>query len=82
MRPGWRSTSHVRGWRSAPTTAVLPHYIGRQVPGLRACALEPVRDPRDMWLLIRGQDRKDRAIRTVADHLQQTFEDEKALFLP
>ena len=84
-RVAFRANNHMSQAIAARTgagLAVLPHYIGRQVPGLRACALEPVRDPRDMWLLIRGQDRKDRAIRTVADHLQQTFEDETALFLP
>lgn len=84
-RVAFRANNHMSQAIAARTgagLAVLPHYIGRQVPGLRACALEPVREPRDMWLLIRGQDRKDRAIRTVADHLQQAFEEEKALFLP
>lgn len=84
-RVAFRANNHMSQAIAARTgagLAVLPHYIGRQVPGLRACALEPVRDPREMWLLIRGQDRKDRAIRTVADHLQQVFEEEKALFLP
>jgi len=84
-RVAFRANNHLSQAIAARTgagIAVLPHYIGRQVPGLRACALTPVRDPRDMWLLIRGQDRKDRAIRTVADHLQQVFEEERALFLP
>ncbi|ANH69127.1 LysR family transcriptional regulator [Mitsuaria sp. 7] len=83
-RVAFRANNHMSQAIAARTgagLAVLPLYIGRQVPGLRACALEPVRDPREMWLLIRGQDRKDRAIRTVADHLQRVFEDERGLFL-
>ncbi|WP_431265020.1 LysR family transcriptional regulator [Roseateles chitinivorans] len=84
-RVAFRANNHMSQAIAARTgagLAVLPHYIGRQVPGLRACALAPVRDPREMWLLIRGQDRKDRAIRAVADHLQRVFEEERALFVP
>ncbi|RZI60838.1 MAG: LysR family transcriptional regulator [Rubrivivax sp.] len=83
-RVAFRANNHMSQAIAARTgagLAVLPHYIGRQVPGLRACALEPVREPREMWLLIRGQDRKDRVIRTVADHLQRVFEEARALFL-
>ncbi|WP_416758904.1 LysR family transcriptional regulator [Roseateles sp. So40a] len=68
--------------RAGAGLAMLPHYIGRQVPGLRPCALTPVRESREMWLLIRGQDRKDRPIRTVADHLRRVFEEAQALFAP
>ncbi|WP_431050091.1 LysR family transcriptional regulator [Roseateles sp. L2-2] len=83
-RVAFRANNHMSQAIAARTgagLAVLPHYVGRQAPGLRACALTPVRDPREMWLLIRGQDRKDRAIRTVADHLQRVFEEERELFL-
>ena len=84
-RVAFRANNHMSQAIAARTgagLALLPHYIGRQVPGLRECALTPTREAREMWLLIRGQDRKARAIRTVADHLQQVFEEERALFVP
>ena len=84
-RVAFRANNHMSQAIAARTgagLALLPHYIGRQVPGLRECALTPTREAREMWLLIRGQDRKARAIRTVADHLRQVFEEERALFVP
>lgn len=60
--------------------ALLPHYIGRTTPGLRLCALAPVAPPREIWLLTRGQDRKDAPIRAVIDYLAEAFEAEQALF--
>lgn len=60
--------------------ALLPHYIGRSAPGLRRCALAPAQPPREIWLLTRGQDRKDLPIRTVVDYLVEAFDAERALF--
>ncbi|WP_137174096.1 LysR family transcriptional regulator [Massilia sp. HP4] len=60
--------------------ALLPHYIGRSAPGLRQCALAPAPPAREIWLLTRGQDRKDLPIRTVVDYLVEAFDAERALF--
>jgi len=60
--------------------ALLPHYIGRTTPPLRLCRLAPVMPAREIWLLTRRQDRKDLAVRTVADYLAQAFGDARALF--
>lgn len=66
--------------RTGAGLALLPHYIGRQVPDLFPCDLGPVPEPREIWLLIRGQDRRDLPIRTVAEYLIRVFEEERALF--
>ncbi|WP_067065398.1 LysR family transcriptional regulator [Roseateles chitosanitabidus] len=66
--------------RTGAGLALLPHYIGRQVPDLLPCELGPVPEPREIWLLIRGQDRHDLPIRTVAEHLIRVFEEARALF--
>ena len=66
--------------RSGVGLALLPHYIGRTDPALRACRFAPVPPTREVWLLTRRQDRKDVPIRTVADHITQLFADERALF--
>ncbi|WP_343631045.1 LysR family transcriptional regulator [Roseateles sp.] len=66
--------------RTGAGLALLPHYIGRQVPDLFPCDLGPVPEPREIWLLIRGRDRRDLPIRTVAEYLIRVFEEERALF--
>jgi DNA-binding transcriptional LysR family regulator len=60
--------------------ALLPHYIGRRAPGLRLCALGPLPAPREIWLLIRRQDRDSTPIRVVMQHLVDAFKDGDALF--
>ncbi|ONN63885.1 LysR family transcriptional regulator [Herbaspirillum sp. VT-16-41] len=62
--------------------ALLPHYIGRSTPKLLPCDLAPAPSPppREIWLITRGQDRKDLPIRTVVDYLLETFASERALF--
>lgn len=60
--------------------ALLPHYLGRQAPTLRLCNLTPVPPPREIWLLLRRQDRDDLPIRSTVEHLLQVFEREAALF--
>jgi DNA-binding transcriptional LysR family regulator len=62
--------------------ALLPHYIGRSEPALRACPLRPVPLTREVWLLKRRQDRKDMAIRTVVEHITQVFAKDRDLFDP
>ncbi|WP_427184653.1 LysR family transcriptional regulator [Bordetella bronchialis] len=66
--------------RSGVGLAMLPHYIGRTEPGLRRCALEPAMPPREIWILMRRQDRANLAVRTVVDELLRIFEEERALF--
>lgn len=61
--------------------ALLPHYIGRQVPDLRLCSLTPVPPARDVSLLIRGQDRNAAPIRAVINHLVEAFRENRDLFL-
>lgn len=65
--------------RAGAGIAMLPHFIGRQDDRLRPCALEHVPPARELWLITRGQSRKDLAIRTVVDFLTQIFSDERAL---
>lgn len=60
--------------------ALLPHYIGRRVPDLRLCALGPLPLHREIWLLIRRQDRNSSAIRAVMQHLVEAFKDGEGMF--
>ncbi|KQP06257.1 LysR family transcriptional regulator [Pseudorhodoferax sp. Leaf265] len=66
--------------RAGAGIALLPHYIARQLPGLRPCALTPLPPAREVVLLIRGQDRHARPIRTVMRHLVDAFKESRALF--
>lgn len=66
--------------RDGAGLALLPHYLGRRLPGLSLCALGPLPPPRDMWLLIRRQDRNVPALRVVMQHLIDSFKKDKALF--
>ncbi|QRF62390.1 LysR family transcriptional regulator [Variovorax paradoxus] len=60
--------------------ALLPHYIGRQVPELRPCALAPLPPSKEICLLIRGQDRHAGPVRAVMRHLVDAFKENRALF--
>jgi molybdate transport repressor ModE-like protein len=82
-RVAFRSNNHVAqaiAARSGVGLALVPHYIGRKEPDLRLCRLEPVPQPREVWLLTRRQDRRDLPVRTVVDYLMRIFADERALF--
>ncbi|CAM3486215.1 LysR family transcriptional regulator [Bordetella sputigena] len=82
-RVAFKTNNHVAqaaAARAGAGLAVLPHYIGRKQPDLRQCRLEPVPEPREIYLLTRRQDRNNVAIRTVADHLLRLFADERSLF--
>jgi len=59
---------------------LLPHYIGRRMADLQSFDLGRMPEPREIWMLIRRQDRRDVPIRTVAAFLEQVFADEKVLF--
>lgn len=82
-RVAFRANNHVSQATAAHAgagLALLPHYIGRKEPGLRQCRLEPLPEPREIYLLTRRQDRKDPAIGAVVDHVLRIFADERALF--
>ena len=66
--------------RAGAGLVLLPHYIGRRMPDLQPFDLGRVPEPREIWMLIRRQDRRDVPIRTVAEFLEQVFADEKVLF--
>jgi len=66
--------------RTGAGIALLPHYIGRQAAELRVCALTPVPPAREVFLLIRGQDRDACPIRVVMRHLVDAFKENRALF--
>jgi molybdate transport repressor ModE-like protein len=67
--------------RSGAGLALLPHYIGRSDPLLRICDLGPAPPPKDVFLLTRRRDRKERSLRAVADELVGLFEQARGLFL-
>lgn len=58
--------------------ALLPHFIGRNEPDLVICRLAHVPPPKEIWLITRRHDRKDLAIRSVADFIVQSFEEERS----
>jgi DNA-binding transcriptional LysR family regulator len=66
--------------RAGAGLALLPHYLGRQIPDLHPCELGPVPPSREIWLLIRRQDRGSAPIRAVMQHIVDVFEKERALF--
>ena len=68
------------GAQSGAGLALLPHYIGRRMPNLRLCALGPLPPHREIWLLIRRQDRNSNAIRAVMQHLVDAFKEGEAMF--
>ncbi|ARP80150.1 LysR family transcriptional regulator [Bordetella genomosp. 8] len=82
-RIAFKANNHVAqaaAARAGAGLALLPHYIGRGEPALRQCRLEPVPEPREIYVLTRGQDRNNPAIRFVVDHLLRVFADERTLF--
>lgn len=66
--------------RSGASLALLPHYIGRRVPGLRLCTLGPLPPPREIWLLIRRQYRESKSVRAMMQHLVDAFKDAETTF--
>ena len=82
-RIAFRANNHAgqaEAARAGAGLALLPHYVGRLSPDLRLCRALPAPAAREIWLLTRRQDKKDAAIKTVADHLAHLFHDERALF--
>ena len=66
--------------RSGIGLALLPHYIGRCDPLLRACDLGSAPSSRDIFLLIRTRDLKNPSICIVADEIGAMFKQERELF--
>ncbi len=66
--------------RSGGALALLPHYLGRSDAALRLCSLGPLPPDRDVFLLTRRRDKKDRLIRVIADEVVAMFEEAKDLF--
>lgn len=66
--------------RTGAGIAMLPHFIGRQDPGLVPCVLKHAPQSRELWLLTRREGRKDLPTRTVVDFLVQLFSDERERF--
>lgn len=82
-RVAFRAENHVLqaiAARGGAGLALLPHYLGRQLPDLRLCTLGPAPQPREIFLLIRRQDRNVALIRAVLQHLAGSFEEHEALF--
>ena len=73
--------AHSIAARSGAGIALLPHYVGRSDPLLRFCELGSVPPNRDVFLLTRRRDRKDAAIRVVADEVTGMFEQARELFV-
>ncbi|WP_070107378.1 LysR family transcriptional regulator [Burkholderia plantarii] len=67
--------------RSGIGLALIPHYIGRSDPALRMCDLGSSPPNRDVYLVTRRRDRKDAAIRLVAEEVADMFEQDRDLFL-
>ncbi len=84
-RVAFRTRDHVLqaiAARSGVGLALLPHYIARGMPTLRACDLGAVPPSRDVFLLTRSRDRRTPAIRIVAEEIVGLFERERDLFAP
>lgn len=67
--------------RTGAGLALIPHYIGRSDPMLRMCDLGSLPPSRDVYLVTRRRDRKDAAIRLVADEVVTMFEQARDMFL-
>nr|WP_132457965.1 LysR family transcriptional regulator [Paraburkholderia sp. BL8N3] len=83
-RIAFRAENHILqaiAARGGTGLALLPHYLGRGLSDLRLCALGPLPPPRDMWLLIRRQDRNVATIRAVMQHLLDSFRENESLFV-
>lgn len=62
--------------RAGAGIALLPDFLARSDTQLVRCALEPAHPPRELWLLMRGEDRRDAAVRLVCDHILEVLRDE------
>ena len=66
--------------RTGAGLTLVPHYIGRADPLLRACDLGALPPNIEVFLLTRSRDRKNASIRIVADEIGGMFEQERHLF--
>jgi len=66
--------------REGAGLAMLPYFVGKADPRLRLCDLAHTPPARELWLVTRRQDRGDRLIQVVVEHLRTTFAQERDLF--
>ena len=82
-RVAFRATNQITQAAAASEgagIALLPHFLAKAHPLLKLCPLEPTPPAQGIWMVTRVQDRKDRTIRLVLDHLLAVFELERDLF--
>jgi len=72
--------SQAAAARTGAGIALLPLYVGSSDPRLQLCPLEVEPPSREVWMVMRRQDRKDIAIRRVADYIEQLFFQERHIF--
>jgi DNA-binding transcriptional LysR family regulator len=72
--------SQAAAARTGAGIALLPLYVGSSDSRLQLCPLEVEPPSREVWMVMRRQDRKDIAIRRVADYLEQLFFQDRHIF--
>ena len=66
--------------RAGAGIALLPHFVGKMDDRLVICELDPEPPTRELWLIIRRQDRESLHIKTVAEHIASIFANEPGFF--
>ncbi|WP_298106269.1 LysR family transcriptional regulator [Bradyrhizobium sp.] len=66
--------------RAGAGIALLPHFIGKMDDRLVICELDLEPPTRELWLIIRRQDRESLHIKTVAEHIASIFAKEPGFF--
>lgn len=66
--------------RAGAGIALLPHFVGKMDDKLVVCELEPEPPSRELWLIIRRQNRDSLHIRAVAEHIAFVFANEPDFF--
>ncbi|MDE1993030.1 MAG: LysR family transcriptional regulator [Rhizobiaceae bacterium] len=84
-RMSFRSSGQISQAATARTgagLALLPNFLGLSDPRLQRCELDVVPPSREVWMVMRRQDRTDVSIRKVADYIENLFSAERHLFGP
>ena len=79
FRTNSQSTQSVAA-RAGAGIALLPHFVGKMDDRLVVCELEPEPPARELWLVIRRQNRDSLHIRAVAEHITFVFANEPGFF--
>ena len=79
FRTNSQSTQSIAA-RAGAGIALLPHFVGKIDDKLVVCELEPEPPARELWLIIRRQNRESLHIRTVAEHIAFVFANEAGFF--